>query len=80
VANLLAERQRLEERIAAVRAGHLETLSDAQALERIGEIVALADGLAGDFRRVRDDFERLNRATGSCGSGRRISTGRICRC
>jgi Protein of unknown function (DUF3375) len=30
-------------------------------LERIREILALADGLASDFRRVRDDFELLNR-------------------
>jgi len=60
-ASLLAERQRLDLDIQKIRSGHLETLTDAQAIERIREIIALADSLAGDFRRVRDDFERLNR-------------------
>ncbi len=60
-ASLLAERERLERQIQEIRCGRVLTLTDAQALERIREITALADGLAGDFRRVRDDFERLNR-------------------
>src|SRR5260370_845805 len=60
-ASLLAERERLDRQIQEIRGGRLPTLTDAQALERIREITALADGLAGDFRRVRDDFERLNR-------------------
>lgn len=60
-ATLLAERDRLDREIAEIRAGRATALSDAQALERIREITSLADGLVGDFRRVRDDFERLNR-------------------
>lgn len=60
-ASLLAERDRLDQEIQKVRTGRVESLADAQALERIREIISLADGLAGDFRRVRDDFERLNR-------------------
>jgi hypothetical protein len=60
-ASLVAEQQRLDLEIQKIRAGRVESLSDAQAIERIREIIALADGLAGDFRHVRDDFERLNR-------------------
>ena len=36
-------------------------LPEAAALERTREIITLADELAGDFRRVRDQFEQLNR-------------------
>jgi len=61
VASLLSERDRLDRQIEEIRGGRVASLADSQALERIREINALADGLAGDFRRVRDDFERLNR-------------------
>ncbi len=61
VASLLAERERLDRAIEKIRSGRVEALSDSQAMERIREIIALADGLAADFRRVRDDFEHLNR-------------------
>ena len=61
VASLLSERERLDRQIEEIRSGRVAELPDAQALERIREIAALADGLASDFRRVRDDFERLNR-------------------
>jgi hypothetical protein len=39
----------------------VKPLSDAQALERIREIIVLADDLVEDFRRVRERFEQLNR-------------------
>jgi len=55
------ERQRIDDQIAAARDGRLQLLSDEQALERTREIIALADALGNDFRRVRDDFQRLNR-------------------
>ncbi|MEX5748563.1 DUF3375 domain-containing protein [Massilia sp. X63] len=61
-ARLRAEKERIEREIAAVESGSFEILSDATALERTREIIALADDLAGDFRRVRDEFERLNRS------------------
>lgn len=61
LASLLAERDKLDREIERVRGGFLEALPDSRALERIREITALADGLAADFRRVRDDFELLNR-------------------
>ncbi len=38
-----------------------ETLAEDRALERLREILALADELASDFRRVRDEFQGLNR-------------------
>jgi hypothetical protein len=60
-AKLLSERDRLDREIEKIRGGNVEPMSGTRALERIREIAALADGLAGDFRRVRDEFERLNR-------------------
>ncbi len=61
VHTLLAERARIDAEIERVQSGVVQTLPDERALERVREIVALADELAGDFRRVRADFERLNR-------------------
>jgi len=61
IATLQAERQRIDEQIEAIRKGRLEALPEARALERVREIIALADELAGDFRRVRDRFDQLNR-------------------
>lgn len=61
VARLIAERDRLDAEIERIRAGRAESLPEEKALERIREITTLADALAGDFRRVRDEFERLNR-------------------
>ncbi len=58
---LLRERERIDARIAAVRAGRMAPLPTDRALERAREILALGDELAGDFRRVRDDFRGLNR-------------------
>ena len=61
VQRLLRERERLDARIEAVQNGRLEPLADDRALERVREIIALSGELAGDFRRVRDDFRTLNR-------------------
>ena len=61
VARLRAEQERLEREIAAIEQGVLHILPETAALERTREIIVLADGLAGDFRRVRDQFEQLNR-------------------
>lgn len=44
-----------------MRAGRASALDGPRALERTRETIALADELAEDFRRVRDDFSRLNR-------------------
>ncbi len=62
VAALEAERDRIDREIAALQAGVVHTLPPDRALERAREVIRLADELAGDFRRVRDDFDRLNRS------------------
>ncbi len=61
VAALLAERERIDREIGAIRGGTLRTLSGERALERIRETIGLAGELAADFRSVRDEFEQLNR-------------------
>jgi hypothetical protein len=61
IERLLRERERIDTEIEAIRAGRLQTLAEDRALERMREILALADELASDFRRVRDEFQGLNR-------------------
>lgn len=61
VAALMAERERIDGEIGNVEQGHLKALPEDRALERVREILALAEELSGDFRRVRDEFDRLNR-------------------
>jgi hypothetical protein len=61
VAALQAERDRLDREIAALRSGVVHVLAPETALERARDIIQLAEELTGDFRRVRDDFDRLHR-------------------
>lgn len=61
IAALLAERERIDREIDAVRSFGAKALPEERALERAREIIALTDELAADFRRVRDDFDQLNR-------------------
>ena len=61
IASLIAERNRIDEHIQAVQQGKVKAISEEQAFERIREIMTLADELASDFRRVRSEFEKLNR-------------------
>ncbi|OGI41546.1 MAG: hypothetical protein A2140_05410 [Candidatus Muproteobacteria bacterium RBG_16_62_13] len=61
VQGLIRERARIDAEIEAVRAGRVDTLPGDRALERVREIIALADELANDFRHVRDQFHQLNR-------------------
>lgn len=61
LAVLEAEKARIELEIAQVQQGHVATLPEDRALERTREIIGLADELTGDFRRVRDQFDQLNR-------------------
>jgi len=58
---LLAERERIDREIEGVRGGLVVALPEDRAIERSREVIALTDELAADFRRVRDDFDRLNR-------------------
>jgi Protein of unknown function (DUF3375) len=61
LASLKAERDRIDQEIAAVERGGVRTLPDDRAVERAREVIALAQELASDFRNVRDAFDRLNR-------------------
>ncbi len=58
---LMAEQARIDREIEAIRKGQMRVLPRDSAVERTREIIALADDLTGDFRRVRDQFEQLNR-------------------
>ena len=58
---LLTEQERISKEIDAIKKGKMRVLSEVSALERTREIISLADDLAGDFRRVRDQFDQLNR-------------------
>lgn len=58
---LTAERDRIDNEIEAIQKGRMRVLPQATALERTREIISLTDDLAGDFRRVRDQFDQLNR-------------------
>lgn len=62
ISALQSERDRIDREIVALRGGVVHTLPEERALERAREVIRLADELAGDFRRVRDDFDRLNRS------------------
>jgi len=58
---LMAEQARIDKEIDAIQKGQMRVLPRDSALERTREIITLADDLTGDFRRVRDQFEQLNR-------------------
>ena len=57
---LLTEQERINKEIDAIKKGQMRVLPAVNALERAREIISLADDLAGDFCRVRDQFELLN--------------------
>ncbi len=61
MASLMAERKRIDRSIDELSRGHLKTLEDEQALERVREIISLSGELISDFHSVRDNFEHLNR-------------------
>lgn len=60
-ATLLAERDRIDRELADLDRGYVKTLDESKALERTREIIALSDDLIADFRKVRSNFEELNR-------------------
>ena len=61
IERLLSEQDRIEKEIEAIQKGQMRVITAESALERTREIISLADDLAGDFRRVRDQFDHLNR-------------------
>jgi len=58
---LKAEQARIEKEIEAIQEGRMRVIPHPSALEQTREIISLADELTGDFRRVRDQFDQLNR-------------------
>lgn len=60
LAGLEAERARIDAEMERVRSGEVDVLDERQARERLGEVVAQARDLPGDFAGVRARFERLN--------------------
>jgi hypothetical protein len=61
IASLMLERERIDAEIERVERGDIRVLGDTQALERVREVIALTQELVADFRRVRDEFDVLNR-------------------
>ena len=51
----------LQQQLEEVRAGRLPLLNDAQAIEGIREVYALATSLRADFRRVEDSWREADR-------------------
>jgi hypothetical protein len=60
VAALIAERERIDAEIAAIRAGRFTTLASDRAAERAREVIAQGEELLGDFNKVRERFGQIN--------------------
>lgn len=60
IEQLEAEKRRIDEEIAAVKAGVKGTLGNDAAHARTGDILELFAELLNDFRSVREEFDRLN--------------------
>ena len=61
VGGIQAAGARIDRELEQVGRGVVETLPAERALERARDIIGLADELVADFRRVREDFDQLNR-------------------
>jgi len=61
IERLKAEQERIEKEIESIQKGRMRVLPHPSALEQAREIISLVDELTGDFRRVRDQFDQLNR-------------------
>ena len=57
---LTAERNRIDAEIDRVRAGEVTVIDGRRALERVTDVLLLAQDLPADFARVRTRFEQLN--------------------
>lgn len=60
IEQLEAEKRRIDEEIAAVKAGARTVLGKDAAQARTGDILELFAELMNDFRSVREEFDRLN--------------------
>jgi len=61
IASLMAERERIDREIQQIQRHGVKALPAERALERVREIISLAEELTVDFRNVRDEFDKLNR-------------------
>ncbi len=59
---LLAQRQRIDERLADLESGAYEAISDAEAREQLSEIIGLSKEIPLDFAYVSSEFERISKA------------------
>jgi len=55
------ERDRIDRELESIQRDGVKTLPDDRAVERAREIIALTDELGADFRKVREQFDKLNR-------------------
>lgn len=62
LAQLRADRDRLDARIHALESGEAPPVDERRARDRVAEILDLASSLPEDFARVRADIEDLNRS------------------
>lgn len=60
IATLLAERERIDAQIEAVKAGRFSTLATDRAVERAREVISQGEELLGDFDKVREHFTEVN--------------------
>jgi peptidoglycan hydrolase CwlO-like protein len=56
------QREELDEKIAHVRRGEVDVLSDFELRDRFQQITQLAHGLLAGFREVEDNFRKLSRS------------------
>lgn len=61
IKSLEQERDKINREIEAIQKGEVKSIPEDRALERIREVVTLADELTADFRHVRERFDGLNR-------------------
>jgi len=60
IAALQAQREKIDQQIAALHAGHVEALPSDRAVERVRDILLRTAELPEDFARVRSTLEQLN--------------------
>lgn len=61
IARLEEQRARIDAEIEAIDRGEAPALDRERAMERVREILTLAEDIPSDFARVRAEFEHLNR-------------------
>lgn len=58
---LEAEKGRIEQEIAEIKSGHIETLTETQIRERFAYVEDTAQKLLSDFRQIEENFRDLDR-------------------